>query len=88
MTHIFIESGQKGSNESNFIQIAVSLSCGGETGGFAKRQEYLLSLKEKHNIDFSLFLFPDSHDDGMFETLLARIINPKYSAGDNLNGTN
>lgn len=47
-------------------------------GGIKERTQELLSLKEKLNIDFHLFLFPNNQEDGAFEELLLKIVNPKH----------
>jgi len=44
-----------------------------ENGTKANRMEYLDSVKEKSNIDFKTFLFPNHNDDGDLETLLLKI---------------
>lgn len=36
----------------------------------------ILSWKQKYNIDFELFLFPNNSDPGAVETLLEKVINP------------
>lgn len=46
-------------------------------GGFLKRKQWLEQQKNKE-IQFELFLFPNNKDDGILETLLQRIVNPKY----------
>lgn len=43
---------------------------------FTNRQKELLAWKEKHSLDFELFLFPNNHDCGELEDLLEQIINP------------
>ena len=47
-------------------------------GGFEKRKEFLLEIKERLSLDFELFLYPNNQDDGIFENLLERIVNPKH----------
>lgn len=47
-------------------------------GGFIKRQQYLLNEKGRLNISFDLFLWPNNHDDGDFESLLQKMINPQH----------
>lgn len=44
------------------------------------RRDYLLEIQKRHDIRFSLFLFPDNCHDGMFETLLQHIIKPEYAS--------
>lgn len=46
-------------------------------GGFARRQADILALKSD-SIDFDLFLWPDNQNDGDFELLLSKIINPDH----------
>lgn len=48
-------------------------------GGFAARKEWLENQRNILNVQFKFFLFPNNHDDGIFETLLQRIVNPKYN---------
>lgn len=43
-------------------------------GGFNKRKEEFLNIIRELNADASLFLFPNNHDDGMFEDLLKHIM--------------
>lgn len=47
-------------------------------GGFAKRQAYLLDEMNRLNLSFELFLWPNNHDDGDFESLLLGMINPQH----------
>ena len=42
-------------------------------GGFATRKEELLKEKQKLNVDFELFLFPNNNEDGTFEHLLEQL---------------
>ena len=42
-------------------------------GGFAKRQQDLLSKKEQLGVKFDLFLYPSNFEDGDVEVLLERI---------------
>lgn len=44
---------------------------------FEKRKNELLSWKERHNVDFDLFLFPNNNSLGELEDLLEWIINPE-----------
>ena len=46
-------------------------------GGFTKRQAEILALKSD-SIDFDLFLWPDNKNDGDFELLLSKIVNPEH----------
>ncbi len=46
-------------------------------GGFAIRKQYLESRKSALEINFEMFLFPNNQDDGDFENLLEKIINPE-----------
>lgn len=41
-----------------------------------QRKKDILSWKQKYDINFEVFLFPNSSDPGAVETLLERIINP------------
>lgn len=41
-----------------------------------KRIADILSWKQKYNIDFELFLFPNNSESGTVETLLEGVINP------------
>ncbi len=45
-------------------------------GGFGVRKQHLESQKSVLKIDFEMFLFPNNQDDGDFENLLEKIINP------------
>lgn len=45
----------------------------------ARRKE-LLSYKEKYDIEFELFLFPNNQNSGELEDLLEKIINPNNQA--------
>lgn len=47
-------------------------------GGFLKRKEFIEKKRDEKDLNFSLFLFPNNHDDGIFETLLRRIVKPEY----------
>lgn len=47
-------------------------------GGFQTRMNQLVTLKNKVEIEFELFLFPNHKDDGDFELLLENIINAKH----------
>lgn len=47
-------------------------------GGFEARKRWLEEKKKALGIQFEFFLFPNNQDDGMFETLLQRMVNPKY----------
>lgn len=47
-------------------------------GGLKKRRDDFEALKKSANIDFDYFLFPNNQDEGAFEDLLLRIINPKH----------
>lgn len=64
-------------SEKNLVIFDADYPCTG--GGFAARKQWLEQEKNKMNIQFELFLFPNNHDDGIFETLLQRIVNPQYS---------
>ncbi len=44
---------------------------------FKKRESELLEWKEKHRVNFELFLFPNNEEQGELEDLLERIINPE-----------
>ncbi|MBD8346437.1 DUF3226 domain-containing protein [Dysgonomonas sp. HGC4] len=47
-------------------------------GGLVAKQQYLKKQKEIHGVSFELFLFPNNSDNGDFEILLERIINPEH----------
>lgn len=47
-------------------------------GGFQNRRDKILEIKEQLNVEFELFLFPNNSDDGDFELLLEKIINPDH----------
>lgn len=47
-------------------------------GGYAIRSSDLLSQKQVLGIEFELFLWPNNHDDGDFESLLLQMINPAH----------
>lgn len=47
-------------------------------GGFSKRKKYYSNQKNDLNIDFDLFLWPNNHSDGDFETMLLKITLPKH----------
>lgn len=47
-------------------------------GGFKERKSWLKNQRDSLNIQFEFFLFPNNHDDGIFETLLQRIVNKEY----------
>ena len=47
-------------------------------GGFAIRKRKLLQQKEELGIEFDLFLWPNNHADGDFESLLMHLINPRH----------
>lgn len=42
----------------------------------AQRKSDILAWKQKYDIDFDLFLFPNNSDPGVVETLLEGVINP------------
>ena len=44
-------------------------------GGVNNRLEYLKSLKEEYELEFSTFLFPNNKDDGDLEDILLAIVN-------------
>jgi len=48
-------------------------------GGFSKRHAELLQLKVASPVDFDLFLWPNNHDDGDFESLLLQMINIQHA---------
>ena len=48
-------------------------------GGFYNRKRFLLEEAQRLHVNFELFLFPNNAEDGMFESLLQKIVNPKYS---------
>ena len=43
-------------------------------GGFEKRKKQILDILKELGADAELFLFPNNHDDGMFENLLKNIM--------------
>lgn len=47
-------------------------------GGLSKRRIELLKQKEFYEIEFELFLWPNNHADGDFETLLLNLTQPKH----------
>lgn len=47
-------------------------------GGFKRRSEYLLEIKNRLLLDFELFLYPNNKIDGIFENLLEMIVNPSH----------
>lgn len=47
-------------------------------GGFEKRKKDLTDKLKSMGVQFELSLFPNDKDDGMFEHLLERIINPEH----------
>lgn len=47
-------------------------------GGFSLRKNELTKILNSMKVQAELFLFPNNKDDGMFETLLEQIINPKH----------
>lgn len=44
----------------------------------SKREEDVKKLKDKHNLEFDLFLLPNNEDSGNLETLLCKIINKEH----------
>jgi hypothetical protein len=49
-------------------------------GGFKKRKDEIEELKNRINIEFELFLFPNDKEDGDLESLLSTIINKNNSS--------
>lgn len=47
-------------------------------GGFSRRKNDLLAQKASLGIEFELFLWPNNHADGDFETLLLRLTTPQH----------
>lgn len=47
-------------------------------GGFENRKTELVSLLTKMSVPYELFLFPNNKDDGTFEHLLEKLINPEH----------
>ena len=47
-------------------------------GGFEQRKKDLNNILNTMGVQFELFLFPNNKDNGMFEHLLERIINPNH----------
>lgn len=47
-------------------------------GGFEERKKYLKDTLNSLNIQYELFLLPNNQDEGCFETLYEKIINPKH----------
>lgn len=47
-------------------------------GGFKNRKTELVSLLTKMDVSYELFLFPNNKDDGTFEHLLEKLINPEH----------
>lgn len=43
-------------------------------GGYGKRKQEILSILKEIKVEADLFLFPNNHDDGMFEDLLKNIM--------------
>lgn len=43
-------------------------------GGYYKRRKEIEEVLDKHNAQAELFLFPNNHEDGDFETLLEHLI--------------
>ena len=44
---------------------------------FKQRESEILGWKEKHQVEFELFLFPNNEEEGELEDLLERMINPE-----------
>lgn len=44
-------------------------------GGYQKRKAEIEEIKATNNMQFNLFLWPNNHDDGDFESLLLKMIN-------------
>lgn len=47
-------------------------------GGYTVRSNDIFTQKQALGIDFELFLWPNNHDDGDFESLLLQMINPAH----------
>lgn len=47
-------------------------------GGYHLRSQQIEEIKVENLIDFELFLFPNNSDDGDFEFLLEKIVNPNH----------
>ena len=47
-------------------------------GGYSVRATELLAEKNRMSLDFELFLWPNNSDDGDFESLLMKMINPNH----------
>ena len=50
----------------------------GNKGGFSKRKAEILKAKEDYNIEFDLFLWPNNHADGDFESMLLQITQHEH----------
>ena len=50
----------------------------GNKGGFAKRKAELLKAKDEYGIEFDLFLWPNNHADGDFESMLLQITRHEH----------
>jgi hypothetical protein len=46
-------------------------------GGVTARRNEIAGWKQKYNLEFELFLFPDNSSDGALEDLLEKMINPE-----------
>lgn len=67
-------------NTANGETNAVIFDCDEPStgGGFPKRSKELLCLQDSLGVNFSLFLFPNNKDDGAFEDMLLKIVNPRH----------
>lgn len=47
-------------------------------GGYAKRAEEIENIKSENKMKFDLFLWPNNHDDGDFESLLMKMVSQQH----------
>ncbi len=63
-------------NDTNIVVFDADSPLNG--GGFNKRKSEIETQRQKLSLNFELFLWPNNHEDGDFETLLLKMINPKH----------
>lgn len=63
-------------NDTNIVVFDADSPLNG--GGFNKRKSEIETQRQKLSLNFELFLWPNNRDDGDFETLLLKMVNPKH----------
>lgn len=76
--HEFQNILQENSFDGGANLVIYDADCSKNNGGFTKRIAHYNAQKTALNVDFDLFLWPDNHSDGDFETMLLQITLRKH----------